>query len=217
MFQFTAAFGSGMNYRIDFYLNSSGVSQIGFTYSVGTTPARAFHAVWQAARCYQYDYCIVKMTDSSAGDTIVEQRFDIVRLCNNPTIIKYLNPFGCFETFAFEGRTPRSNQYESTGRYEARPTTANPISTGRNLRVRQFPQVEVSQDALSLEEAIALEDLVTSPTILLYVGDFTEGQDADDWIECNIDIGSYRSYDTYNSLHRVEFTLNLNEVYTLRN
>lgn len=208
-----------IDFEVTFFLN--GNPQISQSNPAAGSFQAGYHPTWLTGNVWQYDYLIVEITSNTGNpvpDTIMSTRFDIVRLCGNFVVVKYLNAFGCLETFSFDGRTPRSNDFETTDEYGKYPSDlSTATSTGRKLQTRQFPELSVFKDQLTLEEAKAIEDLFTSPLVLLYVGDLTPGADADEWVEVVVADGSIEGYDTYDTKHSVSATLKLNERYTLSN
>lgn len=186
--------------------------------NVPTTPfARAYFPTWLAQRIFEYDELLIEIEDTTNSVTILSQSFKPEKLCFPFTVVKYINAFGVFETFAFEGRNPRSNDFDKGDEYETYPDISSSLGTGRVLTSRQFPAIEVEKDQLTLEEAKAIEDLFTSPVVMLYVGGLIADESTVDWVECKVEGGSVQSYDEFNSKHRVSATLRLNERLTLRN
>ena len=216
VYAFDDAF-SEMTFRARWFLGGSLLDTDSYTNTAPNTTARGKHPVWEALKCYQYDKVIIDAI-SSNGDTIVSITYDIVRVCNNPILIKFINAFGAWETWAFEGRAPFSIDVEAIDEYQLEPSNlATATETGRYGKKTNRPSIDVRSDNLRLDEAIALQDLLTQTNVLIYTGEFTGGAITSDWKGCRVRPSSFSIFDKYDTRHIIELTLELNEVYTLSN
>lgn len=145
--------------------------------------------------------------------------FDIKQACNNPCAIKWLNTLGGFEVWVFEGRAPRTLTVESEyGQYGVRVDAIATATTTRNTYAREaVPSIELFADQLTLNQVKALQEILYSPVVRLFVGELTAGTAFDDWQTVVVNEGDFTSYDTYDRKYKMSLSIGLPEIYHIDN
>lgn len=205
--------------------NKAGTSSNTQSYvDAGTNTAIITFAIPEAESAFEWDTVGITVgTNNGAGnlgntaiDTIT---FQIQRVCNNPTALKWINSLGAWEVWVFEGRTPYSLDTDSLGGeygiYQADISTATESRRYLNKSARK--SVSLFADNLLLDQVRAISEIVTSPHVIMYVGDLVGGTDFTDWEGVTIDAGSFRVEDTYDKRHKISIDVNMIDILTISN
>lgn len=131
---------------------------------------------------FNADRLELEITDVTTGDTIVDKVFDVVRACSNPIAVKWLNTLGVFETYVFEGNAPTTADINDNGVFNIPVTSlATTTELSRPIENVRNDEIEVFADNLTYNEAEALQEIYTSPIVLLYVGNLENNIAFDKW------------------------------------
>ena len=205
--------------------SSDGVTTSTQSYVDAGTSSRVITLpVPEAERAYEWATVDVTVgTNDGAGnigdiaiDTIT---FQIQRACNNPTALKWINSLGAWECWVFEGRAPATLDTDSLGGeygiYQADISTATESRRYLNKSARK--SVSLFADNLLLDQVRAIAEIVTSPHVIMYVGDLVGGTDFTEWEGVTIDSGSFRVEDTYDKRHKISIDVNMIDILTISN
>ena len=205
--------------------SSDGVTTSTQSYVDAGTSSRVITLpVPEAERAYEWATVDVTVgTNNGAGnigdiaiDTIT---FQIQRACNNPTALKWINSLGAWECWVFEGRAPATLDTDSLGGeygiYQADISTATESRRYLNKSARK--SVSLFADNLLLDQVKALAEIVTSPHVIMYVGELVGGTDFTEWEGVTIDAGSFRVEDTYDKRHKISLDVNMIDTLTISN
>ena len=208
--------------RAQWYRQGSLISTTASVDAGTTTPIITF-AIPTAERCYSYTDVVIDVGIGNGGGgmgtpSIDAITFEIRRACNNPTAIKWLNSLGAWECWVFEGRTPRTIDTAGSGEYGIFPATLSTATETRRYFSKDRRQsLSVSADNLTTNQVIAISEIATSPNVVLFVGALTAGTSFEDWHGVTVDAGSFDFYDDYNQKHKIAFTVNLPDEFTISN
>ena len=190
----------------------------------GTNTAIITFAIPEAETAYQYSTVAIDVGTNDGGGSLASVAvdtitFQIQRVCNNPTALKWINSLGAWEVWVFEGRTPYSLDTDSLGGeygiYQADISTATESRRYLNKSARK--SVSLFADNLLLDQVRAISEIVTSPHVIMYVGDLVGGTDFTDWEGVTIDAGSFRVEDTYDKRHKISLDVNMIDILTISN
>lgn len=207
------------------WIDSEGNVVDGDLYSLGALTANSFIVGIQEAESFLIgaEQLTIQVGVSGSGGVISDpltetKTVKIRRACNNPIAIRWQNSLGGFDTWVFEGRTPRELQVDGVGPYGIFPTDIKTATeTRRQGRKRVNEVLSVSAENLSLNEVKALQEIAYAPSVWLFVGDLTAGTAFDDWQGITVEPENFDLYDTYDSRHKIEFSFTLSEIYTVKN
>jgi hypothetical protein len=175
--------------------------------------------VWQANEVI-VDAGLGTGSPATMGTVAVDPiTFEVRRACNNPIAIKWLNSLGAWECWVFDGQSPRVQAVDSdSGQYGVEVRNVKTTTeTRRYFSKMAQDELTLTAEHLKLDQIKALEEIATSPNVLIYAGALTAGTAFDTWHGVTVEPGTFSTYDTYFKRYTFEVTVRLVDKYFMRN
>jgi hypothetical protein len=158
-------------------------------------------------------------TNSTLFKIIEEFTIKPIRVCNNPTAIKWKNDLGGWDLWVFEGNSPVSVGIETSDVYTVPYGDLQSLTQiNRSYQKRRTPLKSVSADSLTLNEVKALSKMLSSPNVLYCTDDLSvAGTTASTWVSVNVLDGDFQLFDRRLNTYRLELEFELLEEFTISN
>ena len=138
------------------------------------------------------------------------------RVCSNPYAIKWLNSLGGFDVWVFDvARSPSVLETESDGGIFgiAVDDIATATATANSYAKDSSSVVTLFADQLTQVQVTALQEILYSPLVMLYVGEYVNNIDADKWHGVVVETQRAEATDTYDPIFKFELEIRLPSIY----